>query len=48
VGRLWNPTGSDRGRIERNTIALLSCVTGGPDKPSTGWLGHNATSTKDL
>jgi hypothetical protein len=37
---------SDRGRIERNSIALLSCVTDGPDKPSAGWLGHHATSTK--
>ena len=37
---------SDRGCIERNSIALLSCLTGGPDKPSTSWLGHHASSSK--
>ena len=37
---------SDRGHVERNSIALLSCATGGPDKPSAGWLGHHATSTR--
>ena len=42
-----HPDGSSyRGRIERNTIALLSCATGDPDKPSPSWLGHHATSTK--
>jgi len=37
---------SDRGRIERNTIALLSCLTGGPDQPTASWLGHHATITR--
>jgi hypothetical protein len=37
---------SDRGYIERNSIALLSCLTGGPDQPSNGWLGHHATNPK--
>jgi hypothetical protein len=37
---------SDRGLIERNSIALLSCRTGGPDQPSASWLGHHATSAK--
>jgi hypothetical protein len=37
---------SDRGYIERNSIALLSCLTDGPDKPSTSWLGHHASSSK--
>jgi hypothetical protein len=41
------PDGStDRSYIERNSIALLSCLAGGPDQPSSGWLGHHATSTK--
>lgn len=35
---------SDRGFIERNAIALLSCAAGSPDKPSGRWLGHHATS----
>ena len=37
---------SDRGLIERNAIALLSCSAGGPDKPSSGWLGSHAASSK--
>ena len=37
---------SDRGHIERNSIALLSCVTGSPDKPSASWLGEQATSMR--
>lgn len=37
---------SDRSFIERNAIALLSCAAGGPDKPSSGWLGSYAASTK--
>jgi hypothetical protein len=37
---------SDRAFIERNSIALLSCTTGGPDKPSSSWLGAHATSGK--
>ncbi len=44
-----HPDGSsDRGRIERNSIALLSCLAGGPDHPSASWLGHHATSTRIL
>lgn len=35
------PEREDRGYIERNSIALLSCLVGGPDPPSTGWLGHD-------
>jgi len=37
---------SDRGFIERNAIALLSCAAGGPDKPSSSWLGSHAASSK--
>ena len=37
---------SDRGYLEKNTIALLSCRTGGLDRPSAGWLGHHAKSEK--
>lgn len=38
--------GSDRRIIERDSIALLSCLTGGPDLPSSSWLGHHATSSR--
>lgn len=39
------PNGSsDRGLIERNTIALISCTTGYQDMPSPSWLGHQAIS----
>jgi hypothetical protein len=37
---------SDRGVIERNSIALLSCLAGGPDQPSARWVGHYASSGK--
>lgn len=37
---------SDRGYLERNTIALLSSLAGGPDQPSASWLGNHATSLK--
>jgi hypothetical protein len=37
---------SDRGYIEKNSIALLSCRTGRVDRPSPGWLGHHANSEK--
>jgi hypothetical protein len=37
---------SDRGYVEKNSIALLSCRTGGTDQPSPGWLGHHASSAK--
>ncbi|MFE5567379.1 hypothetical protein ACFQ68_20510 [Amycolatopsis japonica] len=44
------PTGPDgtslRGAIERNSIALLSNLRGGPDRPSSAWLGHHALSDK--
>jgi hypothetical protein len=36
------PDRADRGYIERNSIALLSCLTGGPDTPSPNWLGLDA------
>jgi hypothetical protein len=36
------PARADRGYLESNSIALLSCLTGGPDLPSTSWLGHYA------
>jgi len=36
------PGRADRGYLESNTIALLSCRTGGPDLPSTTWLGRFA------
>ena len=35
-----------RGYIERNSIGLLSCLTGGIDQPSSGWLGHDARNSK--
>ena len=38
--------GSNRGYIEKNSIALLSCRAGGPDRPSAGWLGRHASSEK--
>ena len=31
-----------RAYLESNSIALLSCLTGGPDLPSTSWLGRYA------
>jgi len=37
------PDRADRGYIERNSIALLSCLAGCQDSPSAGWLGHDAT-----
>jgi hypothetical protein len=37
---------SDRGVIERNSIALLSYLAGGTDQPSTRWLGRYASSDK--
>ena len=36
------PARADRGSLESNSIALLSCLTGSPDLPSTNWLGHYA------
>jgi hypothetical protein len=38
--------GSDRGYLESNSIALLSCLTGGLNRPSAGWLGHYANNRK--
>jgi hypothetical protein len=35
-----------RGVVERNTIALLSCRSGGLDRPSVSWLGQFADSDK--
>jgi hypothetical protein len=36
------PGWTDRGYIERNSIALLSCPAGGLDQPSARWLGRSA------
>jgi hypothetical protein len=36
------PSRADRGYLESNSIALLSCLTGGPDLPSASWLGRYA------
>jgi hypothetical protein len=36
------PDRIDRGCIESNSIALLSCLTGGPDLSSPRWLGRYA------
>jgi hypothetical protein len=36
------PDRADRDYIERNSIALLSCLAGCQDSPSAGWLGHDA------
>ena len=33
---------ADRGCVERNSIALTSCLADGLDQPSAGWLGHEA------
>jgi hypothetical protein len=33
------PDRADRGYLESNSIALLSCLTGGSDLPSGSWLG---------
>ncbi|TDO51505.1 hypothetical protein EV643_103244 [Kribbella sp. VKM Ac-2527] len=35
-----------RSAVERNSIALLSCRTGGHDLPSAAWLGRHADSQK--
>jgi hypothetical protein len=36
------PGRADRSYPESNSIALLSCLTGGPDQPSASWLGRHA------
>jgi hypothetical protein len=36
------PGRADRGYLESNSIALLSCLTGGPDLPGASWLGRYA------
>ncbi len=36
------PGRADRGYLESSSIALLSCLTGGPDQPSVSWLGRYA------
>jgi len=36
------PGRADRGYLESNSIALLSCLTSGPDLPSASWLGRYA------
>ena len=36
------PGRADRGYLESSSIALLSCLAGGPDQPGAGWLGRHA------
>jgi len=36
------PGRADRGYLESNSITLLSRLAGGPDQPSTSWLGRHA------
>ena len=36
------PDRADRGYLESNSIALLSCLANGPDLPGASWLGHSA------
>ncbi|GLW31976.1 hypothetical protein [Actinoplanes regularis] len=45
---LWLPVpaAADRGRVERNSIALLSHRTGGIDSPSPQWLGRHAAAER--
>jgi hypothetical protein len=38
--------GSDRGLLERNTIALLSTLAGGSEAASPTWLGRHAIAPK--
>jgi len=40
------PDRAGRGFIERNSIALASCLADGLDQPSTGWLGRAAERTE--
>jgi hypothetical protein len=40
------PDRADRGYLERNSIALLSCLASGQDSPGAGWLGHDATRSE--
>jgi hypothetical protein len=36
------PGTTECGNLERNSIALLSCLAGGLDQPSQDWLGRHA------
>jgi len=36
------PDRLDRGFIDRNSVAITSCLAGGRDEPSPGWLGRDA------
>jgi hypothetical protein len=40
--RLSVPDPAQRGFVERNGIALTSCLADGLDQPSAGWLGRDA------
>lgn len=40
------PDRADRGYVERNSIAVTSCLAGGADPPSASWLGHCAERTE--
>jgi hypothetical protein len=41
------PGRTDRGYLERNSIAPLSCLTGGPDQPGASWLGRYAEPSRN-
>ena len=45
---LWLAVGqrAATGYIERNTIALTSCLAAGLDQPSPRWLGHDTARTE--
>ena len=36
------PGRADGGHLQQNSIALLSCISGGPDQPGASWLGRHA------
>jgi hypothetical protein len=40
------PDAADRGHVERNSIALTSCLAEGLDLPSTSWLGSHSDRTE--
>ena len=45
---LWLAVGqrAGRGSVERNSIALTSCLADGLDQPGDRWLGHDAARTE--
>ncbi len=42
------PDRPDRGCVERNSIALTSCLAEGLDQPGAGWLGRDAARTSEI